>query len=106
MDRLPRQKINALIFATKRDWAAKNDGEIKALRAAVAEADEFIRANQEKSREAINKYTHVPLPILNSLPLPAVDPELRKADLDLWAEMMERLHMLQGKPDTAKLIWH
>jgi hypothetical protein len=39
------------------------------------------------------------------LPLPAVDPEIRKDDLDFWAGMMERLHMLQNKPDTAKLIW-
>ena len=106
VDRLPRQKINALIFAAKRDWASKNDGTIKALRAAVAESDEFIRANPAKSRQAINKYTHVPLPILNSLPLPAVDPELRRADLDFWAEMMGRLHMLQGKVDTAKLLWN
>ena len=106
VDRLPRPKINALIFAAKRDWASKNEGAIKALRASVEEADEFIRTNPTKSREAINKYTQVPLAILNSLPLPAVDPELRKPDLDLWAEMMERLHMLQGKPDTEKLIWH
>jgi NitT/TauT family transport system substrate-binding protein len=105
VDRLPRPKINALIFAAKRDWAAKNDDAITSLRSAVKEADEFIRANPANSREAINKYTQVPLPILNSLPLPAVNPELRKADLDLWAEMMGRLHMLQGKPDTAKLIW-
>jgi NitT/TauT family transport system substrate-binding protein len=106
VDRLPREKINALLFAAKRGWASENGPTIKALRTAVVEADDFIRANPEKSREAINKYTQVPLAILNALPLPAVDPELRKEDLEFWAGMMERLHMLQGKPDTAKLIWH
>jgi NitT/TauT family transport system substrate-binding protein len=102
---LPRPKINALLFASTRDWATKNASTIPELRAAIAEADDFIRANPDKTRAAINKYTQVPMPILNSLPLPAVDAEVRKDDLDFWAGMMERLHMLQNKPDTAKLIW-
>jgi NitT/TauT family transport system substrate-binding protein len=102
---LPRPKINALLFASTRDWATKNASTIPELRAAIAEADDFIRANPDKTRAAINKYTQVPMSILNSLPLPAVDAEVRKDDLDFWAGMMERLHMLQNKPDTAKLIW-
>ncbi len=102
---LPRPKVNALLFASTRDWATKNASTIPELQAAIAEADDFIRAHPDKTRAAINKYTQVPMPILNSLPLPAVDPEVRKDDLDFWAGMMERLHMLQNKPDTAKLIW-
>jgi hypothetical protein len=78
---------------------------IRCFRAAIAEADDFIRAHPDKTRTAINKYTQVPMPILNTLPLPAVDAEIRKDDLDFWAGMMGRLHMLQNKPDTAKLIW-
>ena len=105
VDLLPRPKINALLFASTRDWATKNASTIPELRAAIADADDFIRANPDKTRAAINKYTQVPMPILNSLPLPAVDPEIRKDDLDFWAGMMARLHMLQNKPDTAKLIW-
>jgi NitT/TauT family transport system substrate-binding protein len=102
---LPRPKINALLFASTRDWATKNASTIPAFRAAIAEADDFIRANPDKTRAAINKYTKVPMSILSTLPLPAVDAEIRKDDLDFWAGMMERLHMLQNKPDTAKLIW-
>lgn len=105
IDLMPRPKVGALLFASTRDWATKNASTIPELRAAISEADDFIRANPEKTRAAINKYTKVPLPILNSLPVPAVDPEIRKDDLDFWAGMMERLHMLQNKPDTAKLIW-
>jgi len=105
IDLMPRPKIAALLFASTRDWATKNASTIPELRAAISEADDFIRANPEKTRAAINKYTKVPLPILNSLPVPAVDPEIHKADLDFWAGMMQRLHMLQNKPDTAKLIW-
>ena len=105
VDLLPRPMINALLFASTRDWATKNAAVIPALRAAIVEADDFIRANPDKTRAAINKYTQVPMPILASLPLPAVDPQIRKDDLDFWAGMMQRLHMLQNKPDTAKLIW-
>jgi NitT/TauT family transport system substrate-binding protein len=105
VDLLPRPKINALLFASTRDWATKNASTIQQLRAAITEADDFIRANPDKTRAAINKYTQVPMPVLASLPLPAVDPEIRKDDLDFWAGMMTRLHMLQNKPDTAKLIW-
>ena len=102
---LPRRKVGALLFASTRDWATKNASTIPELRAAITEADDFIRANPDKTRAAINKYTQVPMPILNSLPLPAVDPEIHKDDLDFWARMMERLHMLQNKAETAKLIW-
>ncbi|HWE72106.1 MAG TPA: ABC transporter substrate-binding protein [Stellaceae bacterium] len=102
---LPRPMINALLFVSTRDWATENAATIPELRAAIVEADTFIRANPDKSRAAINKYTQVPMPILESLPVPAVDAEVRKDDLDFWAGMMERLHMLQNKPDTAKLIW-
>jgi NitT/TauT family transport system substrate-binding protein len=105
VDLLPRPMINALLFASTRDWATKNAATIPELRAAIVEADAFIRANPDKTRAAINKYTQVPMPILDSLPVPAVDAEVRKDDLDFWAGMMERLHMLQNKPDTAKLIW-
>lgn len=105
VDLLPRPMINALLFASTRDWATKNAVTIPELRAAIVEADAFIRANPDKTRAAINKYTQVPMPILQSLPLPAVDAEVRKDDLDFWAGMMARLHMLQNKPDTAKLIW-
>jgi NitT/TauT family transport system substrate-binding protein len=105
IDLMPRPKIAALLFASTRDWATKNASTIPELRAAIREADDFIRANPDKTRAAINKYTHVPMPILDSLPVPAVDPDIRKDDLDFWAGMMERLHMLQNKPDTAKLIW-
>jgi NitT/TauT family transport system substrate-binding protein len=104
IDLLPRPKVGALLFASTRDWATKNASTIPELRAAITEADDFIRANPDKTRVAINKYTHVPMPILDSLPVPAVDPEIHKDDLDFWAGMMERLHMLQKKPDTAKLI--
>jgi NitT/TauT family transport system substrate-binding protein len=105
IDRLPRQRINTVLFAAKRDWAVNNGPAINELRAAVTEADAFIGANPEKARAAINKYTQVPLAILSSLPVPTVDPDLHKEDFDFWAGMMERLQMLQSKPDTATLIW-
>jgi NitT/TauT family transport system substrate-binding protein len=104
VDRLPHPRLNALLFVSKREWAKKNPATVAALRAAIREADDFVRANPDKSRDYIAKYTKMPMSILASLPLPAVDPDLRREDFDFWAQMMTRLHMLQGKPDTAKLI--
>ena len=105
IDLLPRPKVAALLFASTRGWATQNASTIPELRVAIAEADDFIRANPEKTRAAINKYTKVPLPILEGLPIPAVDVAIRKDDLDFWAGMMQRLHMLQNKLDTGRLIW-
>jgi NitT/TauT family transport system substrate-binding protein len=103
-DRLPKPRLNALLFVAKRDWAAQNAATIAALRAAIVEADDFVRANPAKSRGDINKYTQMPMAILNTLPLPTVDPQARADDFAIWAQMMTRLHMLQNKPDTARLI--
>jgi NitT/TauT family transport system substrate-binding protein len=105
VDRLPHPTLNALLFVTTRDWAEKNRDTVQALRAAIAEADDLIRADPDKARAYINQYTKMPLPILASLPVPSVDAELRQEDFDFWAGMMQRLHMLQQKPDTARLIF-
>jgi NitT/TauT family transport system substrate-binding protein len=103
-DRLPKPRLNALLFVAKREWAAQNAATIAALRAGIVEADDFVRANPAKSRDAINRYTQMPMAILNTLPLPTVDAEARAEDFAIWARMMTRLHMLQNTPDTAKLI--
>ncbi len=97
--------MNALLFVTTRDWAEKNRDTVQALRAAIAEADDFIRANPDKARQYLNQYTKMPMPILASLPVPSVDATLRLEDFDFWAGMMQRLHMLQQKPDRARLIF-
>ena len=105
VSQLPHPTLNALLFVTRRDWAEKNRDTVQALRAAIVEADDFIRANPDKARQYINQYTKMPMPILASLPVPSVDATLRKEDFDFWAGMMQRLHMLQQKPDTARLIF-
>ena len=48
------------------------------FRAAIAEADDFIRANPDKTRAAINKYTQVPMPILSTCRSPRSMPRSAK----------------------------
>jgi len=103
-DTLPRPRLNALVFAVTRYWAADHVQTVAALRASIHDADAYILANPDRAREDINKYTKMPMEILATLPLPAVDETARQADFDIWAHMMQRLNMLQSRPDTAKLI--
>jgi len=105
VDVVPQPRLNALLFVTTRDWADKNRDIVKAVQEAIVEADAFIPANPEKTRASINKYTKMPMEILNSLPLPIVDPVLDKASFAWWADTMQRLHMLQARPDIGKLLY-
>lgn len=105
IDTLPMDRLNALLFVSNRDWADKHQATVAQLRAAIAEADRFIAANPDKAREYISKYTKMPMEVLNTLPVPVVSPVLRKDSFDWWADTMQRLHMLQSRPDTAKLIF-
>jgi NitT/TauT family transport system substrate-binding protein len=104
IDTLPRARLNALVFGVTRHWAEEHADAVAALRASIHEADAYVLANPDRAREDINKYTKMPMEILASLPLPAVDETARQADFDVWAHMMQRLNMLQSRPDTAKLI--
>jgi NitT/TauT family transport system substrate-binding protein len=104
IDTLPRPRLNALVFVTTRHWAEDHADTVAALRASIVEADAYVRANPDAARADINKYTQMPMPILASLPLPAVDETARKEDFDTWAHMMQRLNMLQSPPNTAKLF--
>ena len=105
VDIVPQPRLNALIFVTTRDWADKNRATVKAVQDSIVEADAFIPANPEKTREYINKYTKMPMEILNGLPLPIVDPALDKASFVWWEDTMQRLHLLQGRPDIGKLLY-
>ena len=92
------------MYVATRDWAGKNGVAISAFRASIEEAAAFIKANPDKTREAIGKTLKLPPPVAATLAIPAVDTKVTKDQLGFWADLMKKQNMLTTNIDVAKLI--
>lgn len=91
-------------FVATREWAAKNPDAIKAFRASMAQAAEFIGGNTDKTREIVSKYTKLPVEVLSKLELPECRTVPTVAAIDYFEKAMREDGLLTTKIDTANLI--
>ncbi|HEX2552662.1 MAG TPA: ABC transporter substrate-binding protein [Microvirga sp.] len=94
----------AILYASTRDWAAKNGKLVEAFRASVTEASAIVNANPDKARAAVSQFTKMPLDVLKNIKLSRSDPAITTEQLTWWTEVMNRQEMLQSKPDVGKLV--
>ncbi|MCD2172312.1 ABC transporter substrate-binding protein [Rhizobium sp. C4] len=94
----------AQFFGVSKEWADKNPNAIKEFRAAIAEANEFVKKDEAKTREAIGKYLKLPAPVLTTIALPATDASITAKQLDWWAGVMKKQGIISGDIDTKQLI--
>jgi NitT/TauT family transport system substrate-binding protein len=94
-----------LYVAASRDWARANDATVKAFKAGMREASQFVAANPDESREIIGKYTKLPPQALAAVQIPVrrIDPS--EEGLAYWVDMMTRQKLLQKKPELSSLIY-
>lgn len=103
VDDLPEGKPG-IMYASTRDWAAKNPAALKGFREAITEGVAFMKANDEKTREHIGKYIKLPPEILKTMLISVPAPVLTTDQLTWWMEVMNKQEMLKGQPDVAKLV--
>lgn len=103
MEELP-ENLPYTTFTATRDWAKANPQTIQAFRTAMAQAQEFITANPDKTRQAVSKYTRLPLEVLNKIELPECKTAATREPLDYFDKAMRERGLLQNKIDTAGLI--
>jgi len=100
---LPEGMVN-LLYASTRDWAARNPAAVKAFRAALVEAIAKIEADPQAARADIGKYVKVPPQVLAALPLPKFDATISDARLRFWDETMRQQDMLKTRLDLSQLV--
>jgi NitT/TauT family transport system substrate-binding protein len=92
------------LWSSTREWATRNGPAVAAFKAAVVEAGAFAKAEPEKTRAHIAKYTRLPPEIVARVPLPNLKAEVTRADIEMWVKVMGEQDMLQGKIDAARVV--
>lgn len=103
MSELP-ENLPYTTFAATREWARSNPDAIKAFQASLAEGAAFVKANPDKTREILSKYTKLPVEVLNTFELPECKTVPTKQGLDFFDKAMRDDGLLTGNIDTAGLI--
>jgi len=93
-----------IVFATTKDWAAKNPGTVRNLRASFAEASDFVRANPAKAQEDIAKYTRLPIEVVRALNVPDCRAIVDSARMGWFANTMFNQKMLDKPIDVHATV--
>jgi NitT/TauT family transport system substrate-binding protein len=96
--------IPGTIYVAMRDWAAAHPVEIKSLREALAEAEDFTNANQGKARADVAVYLKMPPDLVKLVKIGPQDPVLKPEQLGWWIDVMQKNAMLSGPVDPARMI--
>jgi len=96
-----------VIYTATRSWAGKNAAAIKEFRAALKEAEAFIRdpANLPSVRESLARYTKLPPQVAATLAIPThLDIDAKPESLRFWIAVSREQGLIKGNPDPASLI--
>jgi NitT/TauT family transport system substrate-binding protein len=96
-----------VVYASTRSWAAKNAAAVKEFRAALREAEAFIRdpAHLEAARASLAKYTKLPPQVAATLTIPDhLDIDPKPEGLAFWIVVSREQGLIKGNPDPASLV--
>lgn len=91
------------MYAVTRAWAKANPRAVAGFQAALKEAVDFIRGNEEAARASLGKWTKQPPEVVRTTAMPNLQPVLTKAQLDFWLQETARQGVTKGTADTAAL---
>jgi NitT/TauT family transport system substrate-binding protein len=100
---IPDGTIGAM-YVSNREWTAKNPETIKAFRAGLTDAMEFIKKNPDEAKKSIGNYIKLPPEVIATLSIPNVVVEVKPASLGFWIDEMVAQRMINKKPPAEKLI--
>jgi NitT/TauT family transport system substrate-binding protein len=96
-----------VVYASTRSWATKNAAAVKEFRAALKEAEAFIRdsANLPAARESLAKYTKLPPQVAATLAIPdRLDVDPTPESLSFWICVSREQGLIKGTPDPTTLV--
>lgn len=102
-DGLPGPTL-AISYIAERGWIEKNKETLANVKAALAEAIEWAKANPAEARALLTAYLKLPKEIVDVLPLPLYEEKVTPKDLAFWVDAMKAQGRLSTTIDPAKLI--
>jgi NitT/TauT family transport system substrate-binding protein len=95
-----------VVYAATRKWAEANRDTVAAIRSALKDASEYIKAGHpDEVNAAIAKYTHLPVKIVAAVPLPNMPVDVSAAQIKYWIDLMKEQHALKGNPDPQAVLF-
>jgi NitT/TauT family transport system substrate-binding protein len=96
-----------VIYASTRSWAMKNAEAVKGFRAALKEAEAFLRdpANLPAARKTLAKYTRLPPAAAATLAIPQrLDVDPTPQSMVFWIKVSREQGLIKGNPDPKSLM--
>ena len=92
------------IYVAMREWAASHASAVKSLRAALADAEDFVNTHPDKTKDDVAAYLKMPPDLIKLLKIGKQDPVLTPQQMAWWIDVMKRNGMLATAVDPAKMI--
>lgn len=92
------------MYVTSREWAKKNPETIKAFRAALTEAMNFIAKNPAEAMKSVGNYMKLPPEVLATLSVPHVVVNVKAQNIQFWIDELHAQKMLNKKANATSLI--
>jgi NitT/TauT family transport system substrate-binding protein len=85
-------------------WARTNQATVAKWNTSIREAIEFIKTKPAETRSILAKYTKLPDPVVQRLPIPEYDATLTPTHLDVWIKVLKDLGQVTGNLDSVKMV--
>ncbi len=85
-------------------WAKANRDTVKKWNQSIADAREFIEKNPAEARQILGKYTNLPPPVTEKIPLPFYDASLKPSQIDVWIKVLRDLNLLTLPVDAKNIV--
>jgi NitT/TauT family transport system substrate-binding protein len=85
-------------------WARANQATVAKWNASIRDAIKFVKSKPAETRSILAKYTKLPDPVVQRLPIPEYDATLTPTHLDVWVKVLKDLGQVTGNLDSAKMV--
>jgi len=96
--------MSITVFASKKNWADKNQDAIKAYRAGFDEGSAYAKANPDEARTVVANFLKLPAPAVAAVEIPQLDSKLSDKNLAPWVSIMKSQGMIRGDVSLKNII--
>jgi len=96
--------MSITVFASKKDWAGKNQDAIKAFRVGFDEGAAYAHAHPDEARAVAAAFLKLPPPAVAAVNIPKFDSKLNESHLAPWVSIMKSQGMVRGDVNLKNII--
>jgi NitT/TauT family transport system substrate-binding protein len=94
-----------IVFTSTRPWADQHRSSVAGFRAALREADEFIKSHRDETVKANAHYTKLPIEMIASMPISNSTADLSVKQVQFWIDLAKEQKIINGNPDPKRILF-